>query len=109
MDSDTPARTQDASEEPHLRPEALIASTGRADALREMLAAHDDTVGRSEARVWRRDLEESGSLALLGDLVLLPAEVITELMAALDALHRAHGGGGLRILHAHTWGKGADV
>jgi len=39
---------------------------------------------------------------LVADLDVVPPEMVTELMASLDALHRAWGGGGLRIASTHT-------
>jgi hypothetical protein len=41
-------------------------------------------------------------LAVVADLNAFPPELLAELLAALDELHRAHGGGGLRILRAQT-------
>lgn len=47
---------------------------------------------------------EAGSereLLVIADLNAVPASALAELMGALDELHRAHGGGGLRISATH--------
>jgi RNA polymerase sigma factor (sigma-70 family) len=45
---------------------------------------------------------EPSLVSVVADLDVVTPELVTELMAALDQLHRAHGGGGLRILGAYT-------
>lgn len=48
-------------------------------------------------------------LLLIADLDALPPLVLTELLAALDELHRAYGGGGLIISTAHTGSAASAV
>jgi RNA polymerase sigma factor (sigma-70 family) len=45
---------------------------------------------------------EAPLVTVAADLTRVPPDVVTEFMAALDELHRAHGGGGLRILGAFS-------
>jgi len=45
---------------------------------------------------------EPSRVSVIADLNTLPLEVVAELMASLDDLHRAYGGGGLRILRANS-------
>jgi hypothetical protein len=40
---------------------------------------------------------ESTPLAFLVDLDQVPPEIVAELLAAMDDLHRANGGGGLKV------------
>jgi hypothetical protein len=60
-----------------------------------------DPLGTVEHFVPKSWLEEP-PIAVVADLDAVPPELIAELIAALDELHRAHGGGGLRILRAQT-------
>jgi hypothetical protein len=48
------------------------------------------------------EARDSRDLVLIADLDAVPAAAITEFIAALDELHRAHGGGGLKIRSART-------
>jgi len=56
----------------------------------------------SEVLIKDATLTGGQPLAVIADLEAVPAEIVIELLSALDELHRAHGGGGLRILRAHT-------
>jgi hypothetical protein len=42
------------------------------------------------------------AITVVADISAASATAVAELLAALDELHRAHGGGGLRILRSHT-------
>lgn len=42
------------------------------------------------------------SLFILADLDSISPSLVVELMGALDEMHRAHGGGGLRVLTSHA-------
>jgi hypothetical protein len=50
---------------------------------------------------WHDDPPRS-DIHVVADLDVVASEVIVELIAALDEIHRAHGGGGLEIRSAHT-------
>jgi Flp pilus assembly protein TadD len=47
-------------------------------------------------------LAESTPLAFLVDLDQVPPEIVAELLAAMDELHRANGGGGLKVGNSCT-------
>jgi len=46
--------------------------------------------------------QSRSDLHVVADLDVVSPEVLVELIAALDEIHRAHGGGGLEIRSAHT-------
>ncbi len=60
-------------------------------------------MGATVPRHWRDDM-----LTVIADMDSLPADVVVEVLAALDMLHRAWGGNGL-VLEAQSVGAAEDV